>query len=639
MQTAEQIKQMPESVNPLDDAIGLLVRSMFDQAEQDRKSYEENWLQDLRQYKGVYEPDVLAKMDPNRSKAFVRLTRTKVKTMDARMSDMLFPKGSERNWDIEPTPVPEFSDQQLRFIVESLAAQGIEADEETIKETIKERSDESCNKMKELMADQLGEADYEEACRKVIHQGNMLGTGVLKGPMVETITQRHWQMLPNATYQMANKTVRRPFYEFVPLWDIYPDLSAKTLRGMEFVFQRHIMNRADLRKLARRKDFKGDKIREYMKAHPTGDAAYKSFEVDIRGIYGDHEKMNDRFRKYEVLEMWGYMDAQDLRECGCEIPEGQEDQMEFEATVWVIGNTVIKAALNPTEQQARPFHFYRFEESDDEIFGTSIPTILRDTQSLFNSAVRLMVDNAAISAGPQIEANLALLDPSEDVTDVFPFKVWVRKDKSANAEVPAIRVHVLPSYTNEFMAMAEMFKQLGDEASTIPSYMHGENDQGVGKTVGGLSMLMGAANITVKDVVKNYDDGITEPSIEGLYHWNMQFSERNDVKGDFQVLARGSSSLVAKELRAQRLNEYVQSIGPQDEPYIKRGELNRHRAQSMDLPEDVVRTDDEYDEVEQMRRTIQELAAMLQGLGINPETGQPLDPASGVMPGTGISNA
>jgi hypothetical protein len=59
----------------------------------------------------------------------------------------------------------------------------------------------------------------------------------------------------------------------------------------------------------------------------------------------------------------------------------------------------------------------------------------------------------------------------------------------------------------------------------------------------------------------------------------------------------------------------------------------------MDLPEDVVRTDDEYDEVEQMRRTIQELAAMLQGLGINPETGQPLDPANGVMPGTGISNA
>jgi topoisomerase IA-like protein len=124
----------------------------------------------------------------------------------------------------------------------------------------------------------------------------------------------------------------------------------------------------------------------------------------------------------------------------------------------------------------------------------------------------------------------------------------------------------------------------------------------------------------------------------------MQFSEREDVKGDFKIFARGSSSLVAKELRAQRLNDYVGTIGPADEPYIKRGELNRHRAQSMDLPEDVVRTDEEYDEVEQMRQTIQELAGMLTQLGINPETGQPIDTAGGsmpgdAMPGTGVMNA
>jgi hypothetical protein len=89
-----------------------------------------------------------------------------------------------------------------------------------------------------------------------------------------------------------------------------------------------------------------------------------------------------------------------------------------------------------------------------------------------------------------------------------------------------------------------------------------------GRTATGLSMLMGSANITLKDQLKNFDDGITKPFIKALYFWNMEFNPKEDIKGDFSVVARGSASLVAKEVRLESLNQFLAIVANDPEAHI-----------------------------------------------------------------------
>lgn len=599
------------------DSLGLQLQDKFKDVEKQRTLYEEKWIQDLRQYRGKHDPEVLAGIAPERSKAFIRLTRTKVKSMDARIGDMLFPANKEPNWSIDVTPDPDLPQERvkelaLRFMELS---EGQEPTDDDIAELEKEEAREAMKKMREVMKDQLIESRYQATCRSVIHEANVFGTGVIKGPNHEFKYRKAWKKQQNPQtgqieHSLTEEEQLLPFFEQVSIWDIYPDMTVTNLEDCEFIFQRHVMGLADLYNLAKRDDFNGERIHEYIAANLEGDSEYKTHETNLRQI-NEQEVNTQRGRKFEVLEYWGIVDGRELANCGCDIPEDQINRV-FEANVWILGNVTIKAILNPSDTDNRPYKFFYFEKDESSIFGEGIPSIMRDTQVIFNTAVRMMLDNAAITAGPQIEVNLDLLKVKNGWNKISPFKVWARTGKGEDSRQPAIRQINIDSHVSELMNLAEMFKQLGDEASAIPSYMHGESDKGVGKTVGGLSMLMGAANITVKDVIKNFDEGVTEPCIRDLYHWNMQYSDKEDIKGDFEVKAVGSSSLVAKEVQATTLTEFAaQTANELDNPYIKRGELNRHRAQALDIPKDVVRTEEEYDEYTQMQEQLAQMQELL----------------------------
>lgn len=611
------------------DAIGLMLRSEFDTAEKLRMEREEEWIKDLRQYKGQYDPDVLAKINPKRSKAFIRLTRSKVRSTDARMVDMLFPAG-DKNWSIQPTPVPSMSQELIEEYRQAIIQRDGEIDEEALSKAIEEVAKERNGNMSKEIDDQLSEGNFPAIARDVLHSGHLFGTGILKGVMVDSTPKRRWttRTLPDgSTISVMEEYVEhKPTYMACAIWNIYPDPYATTLAECEYIWERHVMTRHEVRKLAKRKGFKSDRILKYLRENKKGNiSSLRHFENDMRTISGTQTTLGAPDNKYEVLERWGYMDGQQLYDCGVEVPEKELDR-EFEAVFWLLGDVVIKASINPFESGARPYKFYYFEKDETSIWGVGIPSLMRDPQALFNASVRMAVDNAAMSAGPQIEVNKELLYDDEDVSSLTPFRLWLRRGRGADAGVPALRVYQIESKVGDFLNLAKLFMEFGDESTSIPRFTYGQVDSGsVSKTVGGLSMLMGQANITLKDVVKNWDDGITTPFITDLYNWNMQFSEKENIKGDFQVIARGSTSLVAKELRSHALDAFAGSTNnPIDGPYIKRAKLLQERARALDLnPDDLVKDEEEVtqqaekdQQLAQMQNVIGQLA---QRLGIPPE--------------------
>lgn len=623
-------------------ALGPKLLAEFATAESDRRATEERWIKDLRQYKGQYDPEVLAAIGPVRSKAFVRKTRVKVKTVDSRVEDLLFPAGSEKNWEVASTPIPSVSKETRKKVIDGLkqmlakqmqqmqmqqAAMAQQAQaagqpmppmppmqppmvtKEMVDEALLAMCKESAKAMAKVIDDQLTEVSYKRICKLAIHSAHLYGTGIIKGPLIERRIRSTFAH-ENGKWVEKSEVYVVPFVDYVPIWRFYPDMTVDTLDKCRFVYERHLMTHADMAELSSRKSFDKTKIIEHLKANPAGHMNTRLIDNELK-IVGDRSATQGSLDgKYEVLERWGYLTGQELMDAGVKVPEDRLHESFF-SNVWVLTNgQVIKAVLQPINGVTWPYHIYYFDKDETSIFGDGLASVMRDDQTMLNAATRLMLDNGALSSGPMFEVNTQLLSNYDSATEMGPWKVHLRNNQLPGTK--AIHSIDIPSNLGNLSGLADRFDNNLDEVSAIPRYMTGENvSGGAGATKGGLSMLMGAANIMIKDLISSWDEGVTRPFISSLYRWNMQFNKNNDIKGDFDVKARGTASLVAREVRAQQLDNFAaMTANPMDAPFIKRDSLLRQRAEANELT-DVVKTEDEV-KAEQDNEQMQAQAKLAQ---------------------------
>jgi hypothetical protein len=126
-------------------SFGARLKHLYTEYKDSRSEIEDEWIKDLRQYMGKYEPDVLAKLESqgNRSKVYVGLTRTKVMAAYSRVIDLVFQAG-EPFFSLEPTPNPEIDPiRQTRMlnqaVAEIMAISGAE-DVSEVEDLIQQRS-------------------------------------------------------------------------------------------------------------------------------------------------------------------------------------------------------------------------------------------------------------------------------------------------------------------------------------------------------------------------------------------------------------------------------------------------------------------------------------------------------------------
>ena len=194
--------------------------------------------------------------------------------------------------------------------------------------------------------------------------------------------------------------------------------------------------------------------------------------------------------------------------------------------------------------------------------------------------------------------------------EIFPGKIFRRQ-----AGMPGQAVHGMkfPNTANENMMMFDKFRQLADEQTGIPSYSHGQTGvQSMTRTASGMSMLLGAASLNIKTVVKNLDDFLLKPLGEAYFQWNMQFMEgKLGIEGDLEINAMGTNSLMQKEVRSQRLTMFLQTAqNPAVAPFVKMSKLISELAYSLDLDPDEILNDPE------------EAAIMAQIIGMQNNVGQ-----------------
>jgi hypothetical protein len=600
-------------------AFGTRLYQQFTRYERDRFPLEQQWSRNLRQYRGIYDPEV--KIRPNGSNAYPKFTRKWVNGTVSRLMQMLFPQ-TEFNWDIEPTPIPDISTNDLQLLLNEMsdqaAEQGLdEIPDEAIEEQIKTIATQKCGRMREKMQDQLEEMDYPALAKKVVFSGVLYGTGLLSGPLIKSEKHRSWRKDATTGRYIATESDRlAPWYEFESIWDWYPDLSAKTRKSQDGHYFRRVMSREQVRKLANRPDFMGARVKAWLTANTTGNYRERAWETEVR-VDGDRKYATElNTRKYEVLEWWGYVSGHELVAAGVAIPES-ELQNEFESNVWSIGDTVIKCIVNPMEKKRRPLNEFVFEEDDISLAGIGLPQVCRDSQLAICESTRMALDNGSIICTPSKLIKLGLLLPGHDLNS-SPYKDWYQDPDAPDNTQDAVKNLSFDSHINELQALIMLFKGFGEEEVSLPPISSGDVSQGGSegaRTQGNLSMLMGAASLPIRDTVRNFDL-FTDGVMTGLYDWNMEFDSDQKAKGDYAVITTGSTSLIAKEVRAGHYATFTQTIQPEERDEIDWRKFVENRMKTIDMVPAEVLADPETVKANKQARAEREQAMMQAQMGL-----------------------
>lgn len=261
-----------------------------------------------------------------------------------------------------------------------------------------------------------------------------------------------------------------------------------------------------------------------------------------------------------AIQLWDTIPGDLLIEWGLSEEEIPDPQKSYPCEVWMVKNTVIRAVLNYDPLGRKPYYVTSFEKIPGRLDGNGVADLCMDAQNMCNAAARALANNMGISSGPQVGVNISRLPAGEDITQMYPWKIWQFRQSEYNDATPPMTFFQPNSNAQELMGVFDRFMAISDEVSGIPRYMTGQHVPGAGRTSSGLSMLMSNAGKSIKQVISNIDFDVIRPMLERQYQRNLRYSEDPDLIGDVQILARGAMSLVVKEAEAVRKNEFLRLV-------------------------------------------------------------------------------
>lgn len=581
-------------------ALGRRLLSKAQEQVQQRQVKEECWYKDVRQFNGQYDPGMFGDEGEYGSRIFVPLTRRLCGLVEARLFDMLFPS-EERNYVIEPTPVPDLDEaaglaEQLPPETPMQSPEGQMLTAGGIKQAIGAMVEEAakrCDAMQREIDDQLAECSYPRHARDAIHDAVLYGTGVLKGPVPMFRTTKRWAQDADGAYVMSLTRKPLPTASRVDLWNFFPDMSATHIRDAEFVFERHYLTRQETVDLQDMPDVDPEALRRMLGAEPTTPTS--NYRERLRAISGSSGAKD---RRYEVWEYHGPISAQDLMDCGCEVDD--DPLKSYTGVVWFSSQgEVLKAALNALDSNEHPYSVFTWQMDEASIFGFGMPYEVRDNQESANSAFRAMHDNMGLCVLPQVVVDDQAIEPVDGSWRMAPGKFWRNKRPGSDAR-QGIQFIAIDARLKELQEIFGMSKQLIEEVGTLPAFLQGTEAPNYLQTATGASIAYTAANLWVRRAVRNWDDDIVTPLITRFFDWNMQYSEKTEIKGDSRVRAMGIAALVELEGQAQRLQAFMQTAQAMGLPPSNQMRLMRQFARAFKLdPDQVLPTEDEIRRMQQ----------------------------------------
>ena len=587
-----------------------------------RSSYgvDKRWIEDEDQYNGKDNVNKAASQmmtsveqgypvttqgaKPHRSTVFIGMTRQKTNAAEARLADILLPT-DDRNWGIQPTPNPELmgmsKDNQAAMDQQGQPVMGEDGQPARVRDVVKavlEMANKKAKAMETEIEDQLVECGYNGELRKVIHDSAVLGTGVIKGPIVTNRTRKAWQPVTDQEGQTVHQVeivqeISPASFRVDPR-NVWPDPGCgENVHNGKGIYEREQVTAKQIRDLAKQPGFLKPQLRKVLEEGPKQSATLREMT--------DEDQRDMARLTYEMWTYWGEVDHDDLESAGVE--RGTKDELRStSACVVMINNTVVKAFLNPLDGGDLPYDFFIWEKVAGSCWGYGIPYLMRSQQKVLNAAWRQMMDNAGVSSGPQIVIKPGAIQPADKQWQLSARKIWYATDDIDDVR-KAFSTFEFNSHQAELAGIIKMATELADAETGVPTIMQGEKGAAP-DTVGGMQMLMNSANVVLRRLVKQFDDMATKPHIRRYYDYNMMYNEDEEIKGDFTIDARGSSALVVRDIQNQSfLNLLAAGANPVYGMYLDTQKLFEKALQAQHIdPAEVFKPEEEIEQIKEAQK-------------------------------------
>ena len=581
--------------------ISLLAKRKEAQTGRTGSGIEQEWIEDEEYYQGIDDAnrayaatsrsymrqwansDITRKKEPGRSVVFLNITAPYVDASSARVADILLPT-DDRAWELKPTPITS----QMR---QAFAMQG--ADDAAIEQMVEEAKAAALEMQNEI-DDCLVESNWHGEVRQVIEDAARTGSGVLKGPYPKKKTVKMYRQGMSGMREMVTATDISPATKRIDHWNFWPDPSCgESVQNGSYTWEREYASARQVRDMVDMPGYDRDAILAALKEGPSKTAVGDSL---------NYQKHDDQF------ELWifhGTVDADDLAKAGV---ESEDETPQASAMAVILNDRLVKVALNVLEGGEFPYDILAWQRRPGMPWGTGVARKIRTVQRILNGGVRAMMDNAGLSAGVQIVLGNGVT-PADGDYSVSGRKLW-RADPDVEDVRKAFHAFVPPSVQAQLMAIVQWAMKVAEDATGMPAMLQGIRGDAP-DTLGGMQMQQNNSSSTLRRIAKRMDDYVTEPHITRYYDWMMQHSEREDIKGDYQIDVRASSALVERDAQQQFMLGLTQLVAdPQYDISPKRLLNELLKGQRID-PKRVQYTEEERAEMAQKSNPVEDAKAEL----------------------------
>lgn len=606
-QSAQEITAS-EQAQPVISSLASHIKGFYSIAESAKLDAQNKMIEALYARRGQYTAEKLQQIQQAGQPAiYMMLAATKMRQAESLLRDVLMGSGSEKPWTIYPTPVAELPPFEVNQIYQAVVEEvtgaiemGLEPTQDQVRDRLmaakneliektREAAREHAEKMESKMEDQLIEGGFDRALDAFITDLTTFKTAFIVGPIVRNKPKLSW----GQDNQPVVTQVLTLEWERADPFDMYPAPWAKSLDDGSPFIRKHKLTREKLNELRGVEGYSDSAIQTVLAQYGIG-GLNTWLSVDSQRAAAEGKTTTEATAQsglIDALQYWGSVSGQMLRDWGMTAAQVPDVSKEYQVEAWLVGTYVIKAVLNSDPLARRPIYGDSYERIPGSVWGNSVYDLMSDCQDMCNAAARALAANLGIASGPQVWVNVSRMPANEDVTQMFPWKIWQFEEDPMGGTSPPMQWFQPQSNAEQLMNVYEKFSTLADEYTGIPKYMTGtEGTPGAGRTASGLSMMIGNASKIIKQVVGSLDLHIFTQLLDRLYYYNMRYGEDPDLKGDVQIVARGAISLTTKDAAQVRRNEFLTAtLNPVDMQIIGldgRAEVLRSAAKTLDLNPD-----------------------------------------------------
>lgn len=501
-----------------------------------------------------------------KSKIFLNITRPYVETAASKVIEVLCPV-DDRAFSIVPSPIPfaVMGGQEMRgtAIPQEMGAppgqapmvdqNGMPAAPQQIQQQQVEKSVEdklriAARGAERWIDDALQECGYGRELRRLVDDAARLGTGIMRGPIP---TVRVSRKVDGDQLVMVEEIV--PESKCISIWNAFPDPACgDNIHNGQYFIEHDNLTEKQVRELIAAPGYIPSAIEEVLRQGPQENATTAL-------VKAPHESSDQVAKNYHIWYYHGFLSVEDVVAMGCDCGDIEGG---VAAVITIINDTPIKAHLAPLSAGKFPYDFMCWQRTAGSPWGIGIARQIRACQSILNATVRSMMENAGLSSGPQIILGRGSIIPADGSWVITPRKVWLLKP---DADIPdvtkAFNAVQIPSIQQELLETVNFVLKMAENVTGLPILLQGQQGPtGVPETVGGMQILVANASGLLRRMARIFDDSITKPHVTSYYEWMMEFGEDDSIKGDFQVIPRGSSALVIKDMRATFLIQVVPQL-------------------------------------------------------------------------------